>query len=162
MKRMNDEMTTTLRRARPGDSEAIAMVHILARREAMPYLPDVHSEADTQDWIAHIVLPNQDVWVVERTGRVVGVAALDGQTLEQLYVLPGEQGSGVGSVLLQKAIETVDETLTLWTFQRNAAARAFYEHRDFVSIEFTDGEGNEEREPDVRYQWSGAAEKDTR
>jgi len=39
----------------------------------------------------------------------------------------------------------------LWAFQRNQRARVFYEHRGFVAAEFTDGAGNEEREPDMRY-----------
>ena len=43
--------------------------------------------------------------------------------------------------------------LTLWTFERNARAWAFYEARGFVASEFTDGSRNEEREPDVLYAW---------
>ena len=38
--------------------------------------------------------------------------------------------------------------------QRNAGARRFYERNSFVAVEFTDGNGNEEREPDVRYERS--------
>jgi hypothetical protein len=44
----------------------------------------------------------------------------------------------------------------LWTFERNHRARSFYEKRGCVAIEFTDGSRNEERTPDVRYQWSPA------
>jgi hypothetical protein len=43
--------------------------------------------------------------------------------------------------------------LTLWTFQRNAPARRFYEARGFVGSVFTDGSRNEEREPDALYTW---------
>ena len=45
----------------------------------------------------------------------------------------------------------------LWTFQDNARARRFYEARGFVAEEFTDGAGNEEKTPDVRYVWPGRA-----
>ena len=45
------------------------------------------------------------------------------------------------------------DVLQLWTFQGNVKARAFYERRGFTAAEFTDGEGNEERLPDVRYEW---------
>ena len=41
----------------------------------------------------------------------------------------------------------------LWTFEGNHRARRFYEQRGFVAVEFTDGSRNEERTPDVRYQW---------
>lgn len=37
--------------------------------------------------------------------------------------------------------------------QVNESARRFYERHDFVAAEYTDGHGNEEREPDVRYVW---------
>ena len=46
--------------------------------------------------------------------------------------------------------------LQLWTFQRNAQARRFYEARGFVVVEQTDGAGNEEKEPDARYLWTRA------
>lgn len=38
-------------------------------------------------------------------------------------------------------------------FQLNDKARRFYERRGFVAVEFGDGTGNEEGEPDVRYHW---------
>jgi len=41
----------------------------------------------------------------------------------------------------------------LWTFQKNARARKFYESRGWVLTELTDGLGNEEKEPEVRYVW---------
>lgn len=141
-----------MRLAEKGDAEAIAMVHIQSRREAMPWLAEVHTEAETVWWIENIVLPNQLVWVAEDENQVVAIAALAGTTLEQLYVQPGFQGKGIGSALLQTAIQASGGTLELWTFQRNAAARAFYEHHGFIAIESTDGSTNEECEPDVRYQ----------
>jgi hypothetical protein len=45
--------------------------------------------------------------------------------------------------------------LRLYAFQRNRHARAFYEARGFAPVSFSDGTGNEEREPDVLYQWRG-------
>ena len=44
---------------------------------------------------------------------------------------------------------------SLWTFQQNLRARRFYERHGFVAVEETDGLGNEERAPDVRYLWTG-------
>ena len=37
-------------------------------------------------------------------------------------------------------------------------ARRFYEARGFRAIRFTDGAGNEEKTPDVRYRWERAAD----
>jgi ribosomal protein S18 acetylase RimI-like enzyme len=71
-------------------------------------------------------------------------------------VLPGYQGQGVGSALLAVA-QNASATLQLWTFQSNAGARRFYEGRGFIAVEQTDGSGNEEHEPDVRYRWDRSA-----
>jgi GNAT superfamily N-acetyltransferase len=146
-----------IRAARPEDAAAIADVHIAARRAAMPYLPELYSHADTRGWFASHVLPTCAVWVAEREGRVVGFAALAGQTLEHLYVRPGHQGRGIGGALLEVARLESPDRLELWTFQRNEAARRFYERRGFGVAELTDGSGNEEREPDVRYVWTRPA-----
>jgi GNAT superfamily N-acetyltransferase len=70
----------------------------------------------------------------------------------QFYVLPQRQRRGAGGALLQIA-KASWSVLSLWTFQRNAAARLFYEKRGFVAVEETDGGRNEEREPDVLYRW---------
>jgi GNAT superfamily N-acetyltransferase len=67
--------------------------------------------------------------------------------------VPSFQGLGIGDKLLAMAKELRPSGLTLWTFQRNARARQFYEARGFVASEFTDGSRNEEREPDVLYAW---------
>ncbi|MEA2585307.1 MAG: hypothetical protein QOF33_3392 [Thermomicrobiales bacterium] len=146
-----------IRQAEPHDADAIAHVHTTSMREALPYLPELHTAEETRGWVATVVLPNQSVWVAEVEGRIVGVTALHEGTLEQLYILLGYQGRGIGSELLGKAKELNPEGLSLWTFQRNARARAFYEHRGFVAVEFGDGSGNEEGEPDVRYEWKPKA-----
>lgn len=142
-----------IRTAVDRDAVAIAKVHVASRRAALPYVPDLHTDEETRAWIANIVLPGQRVWVAEVEGQVVGYAAVDPPWLEHLYVLPGWHGLGIGSALLARARELSPHRLTLWTFQRNDHARAFYEKRGFAAVEFTDGTGNEEREPDVRYEW---------
>jgi len=48
----------------------------------------------------------------------------------------------------------VSPILRLYTFARNAGARRFYERHRFVAVAFGDGTGNEEGEPDVRYERS--------
>jgi GNAT superfamily N-acetyltransferase len=146
-----------LRPAGPRDADEIAEVHTVAMRTAMPYLPELHTDDETRAWVAEVVLPHQEVWVAEADGRVVGVASLAGDSLEQLYILPGYQGIGIGSALFEKAKALRPEGFTFYAFQRNARARAFYERRGCVAIAFGDGSGNEEGEPDVFYQWTPAA-----
>ncbi|HLU35872.1 MAG TPA: GNAT family N-acetyltransferase [Thermomicrobiales bacterium] len=143
-----------LRPATLGDAARIASVHLMARREAMPYLPVVHTEDETFDWVRDVVIPQQTVWVAASEDGIDGYIAMTADELNDLYVRPGAQGKGVGTALLDKARELSAGTLRLWTFQRNSRARDFYERRGFVAIEMTDGQDNEEREPDIRYEWT--------
>lgn len=143
-----------LRPATIADAHAIAMIHIAARREAMPYLPELHTAEETEAWVREVVLPGQDVWVAVIHERPVGYVATMGTTVEALYVDPRHLRRGVGSVLLRHAMDRSGGMLDLWTFQRNSGARRFYEAHGFRAVELTDGADNEEREPDVRYEWT--------
>lgn len=142
-----------LRRAKAGDFEAIAEVLLRSRRDALPGLREVHTEEETRGWVAAVLAVECDVWVAEQDDRIVGFMALQGQMLEQLYVLPEYQGQGVGDRLLAQARRLSPEGLRLYTFQRNVRARSFYEKRGFGVVSFSDGERNEELEPDVLYEW---------
>ncbi len=94
------------------------------------------------------------VWIVCRDGRVVGFLALDGDELDQLYLMPGHYRQGIGSRLVAMAKQESPGRLRLFTFQRNARARAFYEAHGFRIVDLNDGSRNEECEPDVRYEWT--------
>ncbi len=142
-----------IRPARPDDAVAIAQAHVDARRVAMPWLPVVHSFEATVRFFGDFVIPNHVVLVAELEEGVIGFIAVEGEWVEHLYVAPGHQGTGIGDALLRRAKELRPEGLMLWTFEGNHRARAFYERRGFVAIEFTDGSRNEERTHDVRYQW---------
>ncbi|MBD0329395.1 MAG: GNAT family N-acetyltransferase [Thermoleophilia bacterium] len=141
-----------LRRATDADAEAVADVFIASFR-GLGFLPELHSEGQTRRWVADVVLRQCEVWVAEEDGRVVGFAALSDDRLEHLYVRPGHQGGGLGTALLAHAKRRRPQGFDLWTFQRNEGARLFYERHGFEAVEETDGSGNEEREPDVRYEW---------
>lgn len=146
------ETKFTIREAIADDGDAIAHVHRTSKQEALPYLPDLHTAEEDRWWVANILLPNQAVWVAEVEGEIVGMLAVADGFLQQLYILPQSQGMGIGSILLEKAIELSPGGLDLWAFQQNERARGFYERRGFVAVEFTDGAHNEERTPDVRYR----------
>jgi len=143
----------TLRPAEPKDADAIADVFLASRKASMPYLPDLHSDEETREWIRDVVLARNEVWVAAAGDRVDGFLALNGEVLEHIYVSPRLQGSGLGSALLAKAKQLRPNGFRLWVFQRNMQARGFYEARGMRVVEFTDGSGNEEREPDVLYEW---------
>jgi len=141
-----------LRRARPDDADAVADVY-LASFATLTFLPHLHTDDETRAWIAEHVLPQHEVWVAKTDAGVVGMAVLSERVLEHLYVAPDAQNRGVGSALLAKAKERRPTGFTLWTFQANESARRFYERHGFRALQFTDGEGNEEKTPDVQYGW---------
>src|SRR5215470_4433117 len=142
-----------IRSARSDDAEAIADVHLDSRREAMPWLPVLHSRGEMIAYFAGHVLVHEEVLVAEVNELVVGFMALEGDRVDHLYIAPAYQGRRIGDTLLAMAKELRPSGLTLWTFQRNSRARRFYEGRGFVASEVTDGSSNEEREPDVLYAW---------
>lgn len=145
-----------LRRAVGSDAPAIAEVYLSSIHTAMPWLRLAHTDDDVRGWIAQHVIPDLETWVAEVDGLVAAMLAFNRATrfVDALYVAPAHQGRGLGGSLLQRAKELSPEGLQLWAFQRNHRARSFYEGRGFVAVELTDGSGNEEREPDVRYAWT--------
>lgn len=143
----------TLEPASPRDAGEIAALYLASRAEALPYLRRVHSDEDVRDWIATVRLARGETWVAREAGRILGFLCLDGEDLDQLYLLPGQFRRGIGSLLLAKAKELSPERLILFTFQRNASARSFYERHGFRLVDLNDGERNEEGEPDAIYEW---------
>jgi GNAT superfamily N-acetyltransferase len=146
-------MNFELRRARPDDAPAVAEVFLAASAEAMPYLPDPHTDTENRVWIRDVVVTGYEVVVAEVGDRLAGFAALDADMLAHLYVHPDLQRRGIGDSLLARAKELRPDGFRLWVFQRNAAARNFYERRGLRLVELTDGAGNEEGEPDALYEW---------
>ena len=139
------------------DAEATATMYIAARRAMLPDLRDPHPEAETRRWMRDTVFTRFSVRLADVDGEIVGFAARDGAWLMQLYVKPGWTGRRIGTTLLKEVLTEAASTtpvLRLYTFQRNAGARRFYERHGFVAVAFGDGTGNEEGEPDVRYERS--------
>ena len=125
-------------------------VHRVSKSTALPGIAHPHTAAEDRAWIRG-VFARQSVWLACDGDAVVGVASCDGEWLTQLYLLPAYTGRGIGKGLLDRMLAETP-ALKLYTFARNAGARRFYERNGFVAVEFGDGSGNEEGEPDVRYE----------
>ncbi len=91
-------------------------------------------------------------WGAFDEGKLLGHLVLEAGWIEHLYVDPGLQGQGIGRALLDYA-KGQHADLQLYTFQSNRRARRFYEKAGFVVEDMTDGERNEEKQPDMRYRW---------
>ncbi|HLL66399.1 MAG TPA: GNAT family N-acetyltransferase [Micromonosporaceae bacterium] len=142
-----------IRPARPGDAAEVGDVWLRSFTTALPGVRLAHTSEEVRAWLRDVLLPRGGTWVAVAEQRVVGMLAVHGHDLDQLYVDPDWHGRGIGSRFVGLAKERSASGLTLWTFQVNAPARRFYERHGFVPVEYTDGAANEEREPDVRYVW---------
>ena len=135
------------------DMDAAAAVHRAAFDQALPWLAGLHTPEEDRQFFRTRLFRTCEVWGATDGAELAGIIAFRDGWIDQLYVLPTTQRCGIGTELLGVA-KSKFARLQLWTFQRNAQARRFYEARGFVLVEETDGSGNEEREPDVRYLWS--------
>jgi GNAT superfamily N-acetyltransferase len=146
----------TLRPATTEDKPAIADLHFRVREAAYPAMPrSLHPLHEAQAWVGGWDLAKYDVWLAESEGRPVGYARFDREWLEDLYVEPAAQGTGIGSALLDLVKVQRPGGFCLWVFESNEPARGFYRRHGLVELERTDGAGNEEREPDIRMAWPG-------
>jgi GNAT superfamily N-acetyltransferase len=149
------QSATEIRLLLQDEMQEAAAVHRAAYDERLPWLSGRYSPADDASYFAQRVFRDCRVWGAVSAARIIGILAFRDGWINQLYVLPASQGAGVGTALLAVP-KAQQRRLRLWTFQRNDRARAFYERRGFVAIDQTDGARNDEREPDVLYEWRAA------
>jgi ribosomal protein S18 acetylase RimI-like enzyme len=149
-------MQTVLRAARPEDHIAVAHVLIESRAAFLTFVAPTHKTDEIRVWVSTQLIPKTVVTLAVVDDEVVAVLAtsvVDGTAwIEQLYVLPGYDGRGIGSQLLKHAESYLRHPIRLHTFQQNSRARTFYENRGFKAVAFSDGQSNEERCPDVLYE----------
>jgi putative acetyltransferase len=136
-----------IRRAGPEDVEAIVAI-FEPSFATLDFLPVLHTHEENLAFFRRCV--NEDEAYV--LGQ--GFAILAGDELSHLYVHPDAIGTGVG---FAHAASLRPQGFWFWVFQQNDRARRFYERHGASAVEFTDGSGNEERTPDVRYEWRPAA-----
>ena len=148
-------MTVEIRKASASDVAAVAELFIASQADAVSFLTKLHTEQETRVFIASEVFTQCEVWVAVESERTVGMMALNGTHIDHLYLLPGFYRRGIGTKLLDQAKRLSPKKLSLYAFQVNARARAFYEHHGFAAVEFGDGSANEAGEPDILYEWHG-------
>lgn len=165
----------TLRRAQAADESAIARLHADSWRTAYrgilrdDFLNGTVSANRRELWssrFSKIDREDQLILVSEERGEIQGFACafLDadpewGTLLDNLHVLPGLKGRGLGRRLIAAVAENVrlhglHSTLHLWVYEQNIQARGFYERlggviTDCVAEAAPDGS----RVNALRYGW---------
>ena len=144
-------MTTAIRRATPKDAPDAAEV-FLASRATMTYLPHLHTDDETRDFIRRVV-GEAETWIADRDGEVVGFAVIHNRWLHHLYVDPSRFNTNTGGRLFERVCQEHPEGFQLWAFQQNIGARRFYERHGCALVRLTNGADNEEKLPDALYIW---------
>lgn len=120
-----------------------------------PWIPNLHN-ADQDTAFLQRLIARMDVVTLRNWRGAQGFMARQQELIHALYLAPQARSQGWGTVLLDHA-KTCAPRLTLWTFQANIRARAFYARNGFVEVETSDGAANDEKLPDVRLLWTETA-----
>ncbi|CCH78600.1 N-acetyltransferase ats1 [Nostocoides japonicum T1-X7] len=131
----------TIRDARPEDiPDLLRLVHALAEYEREPDAVEATPEMYTDVLFPSDGAPTAHAIVAEVDGRVVGMAiwyltfstwtGVNGIWLEDLFVEPGQRGSGLGKALLtrlaQICVERGYRRLEWWVLRWNTPSIEFY------------------------------------
>lgn len=139
------------------DADAIAEIYLRSRKELVSCAPLVHPDQSVREWIRDKLLPAGGVTVASLVDVVVGFVAVskssESSWIDQLYLVPTHTRRGIGTALLDHAMNTLPPPIRLYTFHCNEAARHFYERHGFKAIAYSDGSRNEENSPDILYEW---------
>jgi len=122
-----------------------------------PWMPRVHSHKSVIDFYEVHVFNTCDVFVgVTADHAVMGFLAIDANDLiTSFYLAKSARGQGLGKQLLTRVKRDRARDLSLWTFEANSGAQAFYRREGFQDIRRTQGD-NEEHLPDILFQWTAA------
>jgi len=115
-------------------------------------IQDKHTWAQQLHYLAEIVREYQMFLAIDNaTDTVVGMLALGGTEVDQLFVHVDYQRRGIGARLIELAKSLSPGMLRLYTFEVNSGAQAFYEKQGFRIV----GRGVEKvsGKADIRYEW---------
>ena len=138
-----------IRRATADDVEEIVAI-FEPSFATLDFLPTLHTHEENLAWFV-ARLREDEAYLLGR-----GFTLLQDDWLSHLYVHPEAIGTGIGHALFEQVMTLRPDGFQFWVFQQNERARRFYEAHNAVAVEFTDGSGNEEKTPDVRYRWTSA------
>jgi GNAT superfamily N-acetyltransferase len=143
-----------IRRATEQDVDAIVAI-FEPSFATLDFLPQLHTHEENIAFFRRCVSDGEAYLLGD------GFAILSGDTLSHLYIHPRSIGTGTGHALFEHVTSLRPDGFDFWVFQQNERARRFYEAHGATAVAFTDGSGNEERTPDVRYEWRPRAHRES-
>lgn len=145
---------SVLRAARSTDAGAVGAI-LSEFVDTTDWMPRVHTRAEDVAHAGTLIMRGW-VTVAQVEDKVVGFSACDAAKLNALYVAKRARGQGIGSALV-KTLQAQQRKLRVWTFQANTGAQKFYARHGFAEVTRTDGAENDEKLPDIRFEWERGA-----
>jgi ribosomal protein S18 acetylase RimI-like enzyme len=136
----------TIRPARPDEAETLLAVQRDACLVAFAHIfpPERYAfpdEAVLEAWREALAEEDVEVYVAEVDGEAVGSVSVGDGFLRTLYVVPSQQGTGLGSALHDLKLERLraqgNDVAKLWTLEENWNARRYYEKRGWTLTDET-------------------------
>ncbi len=124
-------MNFTTRRSSGPDSISCATIIREWGQETPWMVPLDELEPMAASW--YDMLNSDTAWVAESEGRVIGFCVRENDNITGLYVANDAQSCGVGRALLDLAKLNRD-WITVWVYEKNVRARAFYCREGLVEI----------------------------
>lgn len=114
------------------DIDRILAIWLSSSIEAHSFIEPGFWESKVND-MRDVYIPASETFIYESDGEVVGFYSLYGNNLAAIFMAPGSQGKGMGTVLLDHAKKR-RERLRLTVYKENVPSVKFYEKHDFISL----------------------------
>jgi len=142
-------MTPTYRAATAADGAAAARL-IFEWSAETPWIGPPNPVAEVTAFWSGCFAGVETAWVAMQAGALVGFCVREDDNISGLYVARAARGQGVGKHLLDLAKR--DRTwITVWAYEKNIRARAFYRREGLVEI------GRDLEDPsgliDIEHRW---------
>ena len=90
----------------------------------------LHTPEHQQEYLSEKISRGSRVFMLV-DDEPVAVVSVTGSLIEDLYVLPGRQNKGYGTLLLEYAVRQCTGTPTLWILENNKGAERLYRRMGF-------------------------------
>jgi GNAT superfamily N-acetyltransferase len=113
----------------------------------------VHTPEQVHAWVRDVLVPTRETWVAVAGDTLVGMMVLDDSWLDQLYLDPAWRGRGIGAGSSTWPSGAARTDCSCGRSRSTAQPAGSTSATASCRSSGPDGAGNEEREPEVRYQW---------
>lgn len=121
-----------IRKHTPKDLNVILDIWYQSSTLAHPFLDDAFVE-QVKIAMRDMYVPGSETWVYETDQNILGFISMIGNEIGGLFVLPNNQGKGIGSQLVN-FIKPRHTSLEVEVFEKNTIGRAFYDKYGFEQM----------------------------